>query len=573
MEVGDRRSNRLHSTNVPGHGDLEYRYVHDDAGNMMEMTGLSSMTWDWRNAMVRWSNSTGANAIACTYDGAGQRVTKRKQVSATRRTERIYLGGLEIYRELQGDEVVLERRSLHVMDDAQRVLIAEEDEGSEGLGPLVRYQLGNHLGSCAVEVGGKTFGDAKVLSHEEFHPYGTTAYSAGSSELEGRPKRYRFTGMERDEESGLQAHGVRYYAVWLGRWISADIASLDKFQYSFGAPSNFNDTNGAFPHPATKLSSTGKFFLGVAEGLADAAAGIAHTSIPAKLQKVSTAGWRFHSAHPPSLENIGNSDYRGALLSGVLQSAYSVLPDGGLPQTVIAGYQSKDQGGKRRGLDGAIERVQALNPAEPVLRSGFELKSAVGAKQWQAAGKSSVDLVLATLALASFAFGLKYKPKARLPRDGTWTGKPGESVFVPNRSSKLPAPADPRVVDLAPGEGIPFRNGRPDFSRFAWAEFDVHGLNGSPADFNRIGLALAEKYGLVGAGGLPTAAAGLEYMNQLGLVPHHAGGARVQLVPAGLHGSAYGRIGVPHAGGATDLRLDESRRTPGPEWDFFLNDG
>ena len=40
------------------------------------------------------------------------------------------------------------------------------------------------------------------------------------------PKRYRFTGKERDEETGLAYHGARYYAPWLGRWVSGDPAGL-----------------------------------------------------------------------------------------------------------------------------------------------------------------------------------------------------------------------------------------------------------------------------------------------------------------------------------------------------------
>jgi RHS repeat-associated protein len=44
--------------------------------------------------------------------------------------------------------------------------------------------------------------------------------------IEVPPKRYRFTGQERDEESNLNHHGARYYAPWLGRWASADPEGL-----------------------------------------------------------------------------------------------------------------------------------------------------------------------------------------------------------------------------------------------------------------------------------------------------------------------------------------------------------
>src|SRR5687768_9200842 len=56
---------------------------------------------------------------------------------------------------------------------------------------------------------------------EEYHPYGTTAWwtDVGSTVSQ---KRYRYTGKEKDEESGLYYHGARYYAPWLARWTSAD---------------------------------------------------------------------------------------------------------------------------------------------------------------------------------------------------------------------------------------------------------------------------------------------------------------------------------------------------------------
>jgi RHS repeat-associated protein len=37
-------------------------------------------------------------------------------------------------------------------------------------------------------------------------------------------KRYRYTGKERDDSSGLCYYGARYQAPWLARWISPDSA-------------------------------------------------------------------------------------------------------------------------------------------------------------------------------------------------------------------------------------------------------------------------------------------------------------------------------------------------------------
>ena len=61
-------------------------------------------------------------------------------------------------------------------------------------------------------------------------------------------KRYRYTGKERDEETGLYYHGARYYAPWLGRWTAADPAGLvdgpNLYLYARGSPVGLSDPNG-----------------------------------------------------------------------------------------------------------------------------------------------------------------------------------------------------------------------------------------------------------------------------------------------------------------------------------------
>lgn len=89
--------------------------------------------------------------------------------------------------------------------------------------------------------------------YEEYHPYGSTAWWAGDFKVVSQ-KRYRYTGMERDEETGLQCHGVRYYATWLGRWTSADPIGLgdgvDRFAYCHGNPVILRDPTGMDDAPA-----------------------------------------------------------------------------------------------------------------------------------------------------------------------------------------------------------------------------------------------------------------------------------------------------------------------------------
>ena len=76
---------------------------------------------------------------------------------------------------------------------------------------LTRYIYSNHLQIASLEL--DETGD--VISYEEYHPYGTTSYQAMNANIHAVAKRYRYTGKERDEESGLYYHGARYYRyVW-----------------------------------------------------------------------------------------------------------------------------------------------------------------------------------------------------------------------------------------------------------------------------------------------------------------------------------------------------------------------
>ena len=114
----------------------------------------------------------------------------------------------------------------------------------EQLENVIRYQLSNHLGSASLELDEQ----AAVITYEEFHPYGITAIRSGKNEQEVQRKRYRYTGMERDEATGLNYHGARYYAGWLGRWVSCDPEVLNSkiaiYNYALDAPIRKIDPDG-----------------------------------------------------------------------------------------------------------------------------------------------------------------------------------------------------------------------------------------------------------------------------------------------------------------------------------------
>ena len=110
---------------------------------------------------------------------------------------------------------------------------------------LIRYQFGNHLGTALLELDDA----AKIISYEEYYPYGSTSFQSVDASREVPARRYRYTGKERDEESGLYYHGARYYAPWLGRWTAADPSiwtnnKLNAFLYALASPLTFFDPDG-----------------------------------------------------------------------------------------------------------------------------------------------------------------------------------------------------------------------------------------------------------------------------------------------------------------------------------------
>ena len=247
----NKTNNRLTRTRIgDGFNQIE-SYIHDAHGNMTSMPHLSAMTWDSEDRLHEVNLGGGGKAYYI-YDAAGQRVRKIiESQNGTRRKERIYLSGFELYREYgsDGQTVSLERESIHVMDDQRRIVLVETQTVEDGNAinapiPLQRYQLGNHLGSASLEL--DEFGD--LISYEEYHPYGTTSFQAGRSAAEVSLKCYRYTAKERDEESGLNYHGARYYAPWLARWTSADPAGMVDGTNLFGYCGN---------NPVCRFDSTG----------------------------------------------------------------------------------------------------------------------------------------------------------------------------------------------------------------------------------------------------------------------------------------------------------------------------
>jgi RHS repeat-associated protein len=253
-------SNRLTSTAISARQPWTELYACDAHGNMTSMPHLQIMQWNFKDELLMTQRqAVGANdqdgaqhqgeRTYYVYDAGGQRIRKVAESSAGIKTkERFYLGGFELYREYDSQaSITLVRETLHVMDDKKREALVETNTTGAASGVLTRYQFDNHLGTACLELDEA----ADVISYEEYYPYGITSYQAGRGIADVSQKRYRYTGKERDEETGFYYHGARYYACWFGRWTSCDpsgtISGLNLFTYANNSPAMSVDPDGMEP--------------------------------------------------------------------------------------------------------------------------------------------------------------------------------------------------------------------------------------------------------------------------------------------------------------------------------------
>ncbi|MCT4638329.1 MAG: RHS repeat-associated core domain-containing protein [Bacteroidales bacterium] len=132
---------------------------------------------------------------------------------------------------------------------------------------VIRYQLADHLGSSTIELDDKS----DIISYEEYHPFGTTSYQKHNTTIS--QKRYKYTGKERDNETGLYYYGARYYAAWICRFVSVDplagkYLEWSPYVYCADNPIKYIDPDGREPRWG-QLANLGEILRAVQVGLAN----------------------------------------------------------------------------------------------------------------------------------------------------------------------------------------------------------------------------------------------------------------------------------------------------------------
>lgn len=340
--------NELSRTEIAATGSIT-NYHHDSAGNIRKFGGYLSGT-DWNSDHGHLTDSNwnvddqpermvlnGNVTAAYRYDAAGERLLKRVEKGGV--TEiRLYLGGYEVFRKFSGGSTLTKRQdSLHVMDGESRILMIETEklnDDTQQAGVIAqRWQLSDHLGTCAIELDET----GNLLSYEEMHAYGTTAWHWRASGVSH--KRYRYTGMERDEESGLQYHSARYYLPWLGRWLSCD---------DFWAPGD-SPFSYVECHPVGKIDKEGqwgkpwfsKLWSGVKSAVNAVKGGISKAYNWAKEHKGEIASFVLDSVPPiaqikAGIELVTGKDLITGESKSRLGTLLSFVPMGGVIKKAVS---------------------------------------------------------------------------------------------------------------------------------------------------------------------------------------------------------------------------------------------
>jgi RHS repeat-associated protein len=232
-------NNRLSKVTV---GATPFDYQYDANGNMTGETTSRHFEWDYTDRMRVFRTQTDGSEPTVHahyfYDAGGQRVKKLLRKQGGRVEVTVYIDGVLEYQRIVQGSAVDENNTLHVMNNQSRIaMVRVGNPFVNDTTPAVKYHLGDHLGSSNLVIDAS----GSLVNREEFTPYGDTSFGSFAR------KRYRFSGKERDNESGLNYHGARYYAAWLCKWTSCDplgsVNGLSLFVYTCN-PLSFIDPDG-----------------------------------------------------------------------------------------------------------------------------------------------------------------------------------------------------------------------------------------------------------------------------------------------------------------------------------------
>jgi RHS repeat-associated protein len=197
-------------------------YQYDAAGNLTYDT-IHHYTYDAEN---RITQVDGGSTATYVYDALGRRVQKTADGVTV---NYLYDSSGRNVSEMQGNTW---SRGLVYFGDS---LLAQYWGGS------TQFVSGDHLGSSRL----LTSPNQSIYDSEDFYPFGEQMSGASGTS-------HKFTGKERDSESGNDYFGARYYGSSLGRFMTPDPVgghqedpqTLNRYAYVRNNPLSLTDPTG-----------------------------------------------------------------------------------------------------------------------------------------------------------------------------------------------------------------------------------------------------------------------------------------------------------------------------------------
>jgi RHS repeat-associated protein len=223
---------------TPANNNQISGFCYDSAGNLLAQSAppcpVPTYTYNAENQMTLTAG------VTYTYDGDGKRVQK---------------SGGKLYWYGMGSDPLDETDLTGSITNAgfkEYIFFGSKRIARRDSTSAVNYYFSDHLGTARIVANSS----GTVLDDSDFYPFGGERVITSSS-----GNAYKFTGKERDTESGLDNFGARYDASSMGRFMSPDTGtfqlgdprSLNRFTYVLDNPLRFFDPDGKAPLDSTTV--------------------------------------------------------------------------------------------------------------------------------------------------------------------------------------------------------------------------------------------------------------------------------------------------------------------------------
>jgi RHS repeat-associated protein len=225
--------------------------VHDAAGNMTEMpqpaapTSKFTLTYDAWNRLVKVETAAPATVQTNEYDGLGRRIV-RVDSAASATYDYYYNENWQLLEERKGGSAnPLNQYVWHpYYIDALAIRWYDPEVDGSSTDYYSLYDANFNV-TTIVNSGGT------VQERYSYTPYGEVTildanFATDSDGLSDIGQTHLYTGRERDPETGLQLNRSRWYAAWMGRWVSRDPkeADINLYLYCRDNPIIYLDLEG-----------------------------------------------------------------------------------------------------------------------------------------------------------------------------------------------------------------------------------------------------------------------------------------------------------------------------------------